>query len=297
MHPVSAYPPDPPTPLLEEQQEAYCYGHPKTPTRLRCSRCGRPICGRCAIPASVGQHCPECVAEARRTAPRVRHVSTTGTPAVFAILLINALFFIAQQVVPGGGAFGLDVLARNLALYEPAIADGQWYRLLTPMVLHAGIIHIALNSLALYFIGPNVEQAFGSRRFVVMYVIAGFTGSAASYAFGHCPELGVGASGAIFGILGVLLVYVFNRRQSAIMSHYLRNILFIILLNIVFGLSIPNIDVIAHLGGLVGGVLLGAGFDRQRMRAKLPIQVATAAAVIALGTALVAWRTATFVCG
>ncbi|MDQ4028189.1 MAG: rhomboid family intramembrane serine protease, partial [Actinomycetota bacterium] len=75
-------PPGASGPALEESEETYCYGHPNTPTRLRCSRCERPICGRCAIPASVGQHCPECVAEARKTAPRVRSAVAAQAPAV-----------------------------------------------------------------------------------------------------------------------------------------------------------------------------------------------------------------------
>src|SRR5918911_3710385 len=100
---MSAWRPDTPDQLVRETDVTYCYGHPHTPTKLRCSRCDRPICGRCAIPASVGQHCPECVAEARRSSPRVKRVNTSAAPAVYAILGINLVVFVLQLASGGPG--------------------------------------------------------------------------------------------------------------------------------------------------------------------------------------------------
>lgn len=273
----------------EESEETYCYNHTKTPTRLRCSRCDRPICGRCAIPASVGQHCPECVAEARRSAPRVKTVNTSGARAVFAILAINVVIFVLQ-VATGGPGGPRDELLIRFAGIPREIALGEWYRLLTPMLLHLSVAHIALNSMALYFIGPTVEQAFGTARFVVMYVIGGFTGSVASYVLGECGG-GAGASGAIFGIMGVLLVYTAQRRSNAMMNAFFGNILFWLGLNLVFGLVATNIDIWAHLGGLVGGMLLAVGFDSGATMRPVRAQVLTAIGVIALGIVLVVLRT------
>jgi rhomboid protease GluP len=146
--------------------------------------------------------------------------------------------------------------------------------------------------------GPNVEQAFGGVRFLAMYLIAGFMGSAASYAFGPCNAAGLGASGAIFGIVGVLLVYLYRRRSSTFVVAYMKNLLLFIGLNLVFGLAVAGIDNFAHMGGLAGGVLLGAGFDAgPRGQQTTKVQVATAVAVTALGVALVVWRTASFTCG
>src|SRR5918999_196926 len=79
------------------EETEYCYGHPKTPTRLHCTRCDRPICGRCAIPASVGQHCPECVAEARKSAPKVRSAIAANAPVVSGILVINVVMWLIQS--------------------------------------------------------------------------------------------------------------------------------------------------------------------------------------------------------
>lgn len=279
--------------MVGESSELYCYGHPDTPTRLRCSRCDRPICGRCAIPASVGQHCPECVAEARRSAPKVRPALQRNAPTTYAILIVNVAFFIAQLVTN-------DRLTLSLGLFPPAIASGEWWRLLTPMVLHGGFLHIALNSWVLYIFGPQVEQAFGTPRFTAVYLVGGFTGSAASYAFSPPGILGVGASGAIFAIVGALLVFLYRRRASVLMSGYLRQILFFVGINLLFGQVVGGIDNFAHLGGLAGGLLLGLALDRpgavavragDRPPADAAIAWGAIVAVAALGIALVVWRT------
>lgn len=277
-----------PPPLVDESSESYCYGHKDTPTKLRCSRCERPICGRCAIPASVGQHCPECVAEARRSTPRIRTAFQATAPGVRAIIGITILVYIADQLLG---------LTGELASYPPATAAGQWYRLLTPMLLHANLLHIGLNMYILYIYGPHAEQAFGTARFVAIYVISGFLGAVASYAFSPCQAVGVGASGAVFGIAGVLFVFAYNRRSSALMGSFLGGLRFFIIANLIFGFIIPGIDNFAHLGGLTAGLLLGFGFDRPESPTKATVQLVTAAAVIALGVGLVAYRTATFTCG
>ncbi|MGH2807889.1 MAG: rhomboid family intramembrane serine protease [Actinomycetota bacterium] len=269
--------------VLDEEQVEYCYGHPKTPTKLHCSRCERPICGRCAIPASVGQHCPECVAEARRTTPRVRSAIRATAPAVTTILAINIGMFILQQLAP-------EVTAR-LLLVPQAVDAGQWWRLLTPMVLHAGFLHIFLNSYVLYIFGPNVEQAFGTVRFIALYVVSGFMGSVLSYVIPpDNPSLG--ASGAIFGLAGVLFVYLYRRRRSTFIREYLRSITIFIVANLIIGFVLSAfIDNWAHLGGLVAGALLAFGFDAKRETTPLLVQIGTVGAVIALGVYLVMART------
>lgn len=282
------------TPVLPDQNETdetVCYAHPKTPTKLRCSRCNRPICGRCAIPASVGQHCPECVAEARRSAPKVRTQLAATAPTVMAIIAINVIVFVAQNAVGG--------LTQRFAAIPPLIADGEYYRLITPMFLHSTdfLLHIVFNMFVLYIYGPNVEQAFGKIRFLVMYLICGFTGSVASYAFGPCFVSGVGASGAIFGLVGILIAYLYNRRSQTMMQAYMRNLLTFVGINMILGFVIAGIDWRAHVGGLVGGLVLGAGFDQGgKPNPSVGRQVATAAAVIAVGVAIVIWRTANFSC-
>jgi len=268
-----------------EREETYCYGHPKTPTRLRCSRCDRPICGRCAIPASVGQHCPECVAEARRTTRRPRSVLRATAPVVLALIVANVLMYVAQRLIPA--------LTFQFGSFPPAIADGEWWRLMLAMFLHSRgfALHIFMNMYVLYIYGPDVEQVLGSARFLALYLVAGFVATATSFALGPCDAVSVGASGAIFGVVGALLVYVFNRRGSPAGRRALNGLLVIIGLNLVFGF-LPGIDQYAHIGGLAAGVAVGAGFEH-RARS---VQIAAAAGVAAAGLALVLWRIATFTC-
>lgn len=277
---------EPPTgaagPAVDATEETYCYGHPNTPTRLRCSRCERPICGRCAIPASVGQHCPECVAEARRSAPRVRTAIAATAPAVTAILIINISVFVLQQLWPP--------ITFRFGLAPRAIADGEWWRLFTPMVLHGGGFHILMNSLVLWIYGPHVEAAFGTPRFISLYLIGGFVGSVASYSFSPPFILGVGASGAIFGIAGVLLVYLYRRRSSSFVYAEMRNVMFFVGLNLALGFLLPGIDYWAHIGGLVAGMLLCLGFDRGDGKRTPGLEVAAAAAVTGAGLVMVMLR-------
>jgi membrane associated rhomboid family serine protease len=286
---VSTSPTEPFRELVDEPADSFCYVHKDTRTGLACSRCGRPICGRCAIPASVGQHCPDCVAEARRNAPKVRSALQATAPGVRTIIILTVVFYFLQQFVPG--------LTRQLASFPPAVADGQLWRLITPVLLHAGLLHIAFNMYALYMLGPNIEQAFGTSRFFLIYLITGLAGSAASYAFGPCRVLGVGASGAVFGIAGTLLVYLYNRRTSTFVRPFLNNILFVIGANLVLGFVLPGIDNLAHMGGLVAGVTLGVAFDRSEApRAAGLAQALSSVAVLAAVVALIAYRTTSFAC-
>jgi membrane associated rhomboid family serine protease len=291
---MSSNPPDAPE-VLDDGDVAFCYGHPDVPTKLRCSRCERPVCGRCAIPAQVGQHCPWCVAEARRNAPKVRSALVATAPAVTTIIAVNVAVYVAQNLVPN--------LTQSFASYPPAIHAGQWWRLVTPMFLHAplgsrlSVLHIVFNMLVLRIYGPNVEEALGTARFVVAYLIAGLFAGAVSYTFGPCNVLGLGASGAIFGVVGILLVVLYNRRRSAFVRDYMKNLLFFIGINLVIGFAVPGVDYFAHMGGLAGGVALGAGFDRSSSSASArATQTASALAVIAAAVVLVMWRTATFAC-
>ena len=281
----------PGAPVDTDEEQVYCYGHPKTPTRLRCTRCDRPICGRCAIPASVGQHCPECVAEARKTTRKVRSTLRATAPAVGVIIAINVLIYVAQQLVP-------ETTIRFSSV-PGAIADGEWWRLLTPMFLHSPtfLFHILMNMYVLYIYGPNVEQAFGTKRFVIMYLICGFTGAVASYNLSDCRAYGVGASGAIFGIAGVLLVYLYKRRSSSFVADAYKGILTFVGLNLAIGFVFEGIDNWAHIGGLLGGIALGAGLDDPQGQVPASRQVAVVAAVVIFAIGAVAYRTATFSCG
>ncbi|NQD67466.1 rhomboid family intramembrane serine protease [Bacillus haikouensis] len=167
-------------------------------------------------------------------------------------------FFIAVQLAMfvllelNGGSKDPQTLIEFGAKYNPLIIEGEWWRLVTPIFLHIGMLHLLMNTLALYYLGTAVEKIYGRSRFVFVYMVSGITGSFASYLF--TANLSAGASGAIFGCFGALLYFgvlypkIFFRTMGT-------NIIAVILLNLAFGFTIPGIDNAGHLGGLAGGFL------------------------------------------
>jgi membrane associated rhomboid family serine protease len=238
-----------------------CYRHPDRQTGLRCSRCDRPICGECANPAPVGQLCPD---DARSTV-RVRGLPGAERPVVtYALLGLNTVMLFVAALLSGSGFGLLDPTARALcrlgALNAAAIAEsGQWWRLLTVMVLHGGLLHWAFNSWALWAFGPTLENVLGRARFLALYVGAGLVGAGASFAFNQ-TALGVGASGAIFGLLGALVAYFFRRRQTG-GSVPLQNLLLVLVLNLFIASRSTNIDNLAHIGGFLAGLIAMGLYD------------------------------------
>ncbi|MBO8140570.1 MAG: rhomboid family intramembrane serine protease [Firmicutes bacterium] len=165
------------------------------------------------------------------------------------ILAVNGLVFAVDRLVFFGRLFWLG------GKFGPAIWAGEHYRLLTSVFLHADLMHLLLNSYALYLFGPMIERAIGPWRFLVLYLLGGLWGSAASLYFSPLA-FSIGASGAIFGLLGYLL---FTRwRDPLAMSPALsRWVTTIVILNIAFTVIGPRIDVWGHFGGLLGGFLAG----------------------------------------
>jgi membrane associated rhomboid family serine protease len=261
-------------------------------------------------PAPVGYQCPECVREARRTAPRsrvrVRFILGRPGSVTTALLVVNVAMFLVETAFSGGGglASGPDnaKLFQLGALYPPAIAQTavlpehhQYWRLITAMFLHAGLLHLALNMYALYLFGYLIENAFGTLRFVAIYFVSGFLASVTSFAFGPIGEVGVGASGAIFGLLGAWVAYNYRRRDSPMASANLRGALMIIVLNAVLAGLIPQIDWRAHLGGLLSGAIAGAlaeGVGPRDIRRF--VQAAGLILLVLAGIGLTAWRVTNF---
>jgi rhomboid protease GluP len=152
-------------------------------------------------------------------------------------------------------------------------------------------MHIVFNMVALFIYGPYVEKAFGHGRFVTMYVLSGFFAAAVSYAFGPVNKIALGASGAIFGLIGILIAYAYRRRTSAFIRGFLQSLLVILGINLYIGFTSPFIDNYAHVGGLVAGLALGYGFDQERKGATA-VQASTAAIVFIAGVALVVYQSA-----
>ena len=173
------------------------------------------------------------------------------------------------------------------ALIPALVAQGEWWRLLSSMFLHSGAVHLGLNMLSLYFLGSFVEAAFGRGRFLALYLLSGLSGGLAYLYFGSFNVSAVGASGAIFGLLGGVLGYALRRGTFSWQNPLIRQLLILLALNLYIGFSVPNISNTAHLGGLAGGFAFGwlvapSIYARKKLRAISPIALALGAEILLL---------------
>ena len=171
-----------------------------------------------------------------------------------------------------------EVLARG-ALVPALVAEGRVWLLFSSMFLHAGFIHLALNMLSLYFLGSFVEVVFGRGRFLALYLTSGLAGGIAYLYFGNFDGSVVGASGAIFGLLGGVLGYSLRRGTFSWQNPLIRQLLILTALNLYFGFSVSNISNTAHIGGLLGGLAYGwlfapTVYSRKHLVAASPIVLA-----------------------
>jgi membrane associated rhomboid family serine protease len=276
-------------------QVPVCPRHPDRPSYVSCQRCGRPACPECQRAAAVGFQCVDCVNETKRTTPAVRTVYggavASGKPMVtFAIIAACALLFVLQWVIPGGAVF------RNLA-YASVFATPEYgvfqpWRMITSAFLHSQsfLLHIVINMYTLWIFGQALEPLLGRIRFLAVYLLSAIGGSVGYLLLTPVlPEGGpvgvVGASGAIFGLFGAMLVVQRHRGGET------RQLWVLIAINGVIGFMVPQIAWQAHLGGLVTGALCAAAIayiprgPRQHL-----LQFAGLAAVLALLVALSWYR-------
>lgn len=255
-----------------------CYRHPDRHTLLRCSRCERPICAACSIDASVGQRCPECIRTegTQKVIPRQRLMSATGgAPATKAFIGIAVVFF----VLTGFGRNLNGPIGQLFFQANSLVGEGEWWRLFTPILLHAGIAHILFNMWALWVLGPQIERGVGTWPFVAAYLASAAAGGAFMFVLGSPQDVAVGASGAIFGLFGIWVNWAVRRRNTMYGRALLRQIGFLLLLNAALPLIIPGIAWEAHLGGLVAGFVIGELWSRARNETA---RVAVAAAMAGL---------------
>jgi membrane associated rhomboid family serine protease len=232
----------------------HCYRHPDRETGVACSECGRPICPDCMVFAPVGIRCPDHAGQAKgaaRVTQGVRRASYEGTGALVtkALVALNVGVYLLELGMGGNINGTSNEIYRKGVLYGPVVADGEWWRLFTSMFLHYGPLHLGLNMLALWWFGSAVERVFGRGRYLLLYVVSGLAGSAGAL-IASPDALTVGASGAIFGILGA--AFVLERQRTYVLGGGAGAL---IVLNIVFSLAVPGISIGGHLGGLAGGAL------------------------------------------
>jgi membrane associated rhomboid family serine protease len=291
----------------------HCYRHPDRETGLACSECGRPICADCATFAPVGIRCPDHASATGRRAPTrlkpapVRRapgvaLATDDAPVTKILIGINLAIYLITVVQgaglnsPGGSLFNKLVLVGSnsrLGFFgrtSDLAHDHEWWRLFTSAFLHASVLHIAFNMFALWVIGRPVEQYLGRSRYIGLYLVSGLAGGAGAVIQAPFQPV-VGASGAIFGILGAMLII-----EWQLTGRLAGNAMSLIVINLLISFAIPGISWGGHLGGLVGGILiiLAYGHWGERGRAQygqLGLGGVIGLVVVAAGSfALAYWR-------
>lgn len=260
-----------------------CYRHPDRHTLLKCSRCDRPICAACSIDASVGQRCPECVRSegTQKIIPTGARASrASGAPATKTFIGLAVVFFVLTGFGRSGGS-----IFEALAQWNLAVAAGEWWRIFTPILLHASITHILFNMWALWVLGPQIERGVGTWPFVSLFLASAGVGGAFAFYLGDPLDVAVGASGAIFGLFGIWLSWAMHRRNTMQGRAMLRQIGVLLLINAAIPFLVPNIAWQAHLGGLIAGMVIGEIWSRLRgpnievLRTLTGVAIAIAAAL------------------
>jgi membrane associated rhomboid family serine protease len=243
---------------------ATCYRHSDRETGVSCSNCGNPICPDCMTPTPVGMRCPECA----RQRPRDKVAATvqrrtmpgggSGTDVTRALIAVNVVVFLAELATGSGGLSGTagSVLDRGALQGDQIANQHEYWRLVTGGFLHAGLLHIGFNMYLLWILGQMLEPAIGSVRFAAVYVVSLLAGSCgALIAQPHATT--VGASGAVFGLMGAAFVELRARGVDPFQA----GIGGLIVLNLAISFLIPGISVGGHIGGLAGGALAGLAFN------------------------------------
>ena len=240
-----------------------CYRHPDRETGLSCSECGRPVCTDCVTFAPVGLRCPDHAASGTpqkvqrqmQRAARGFHLDASHALVTRILVAANVVIYLITVAQGAGLNNPGGKLFFDWALFGPAVHHGDWWRLITSAFLHGGLLHIAFNMLALWWLGAPVELVLGRVRYLGLYLASGLCGAAGAL-IADPNAITVGASGAIFGMLGAGLILEWQATGS-LAGNYLTLIVLNLAISFAPGL---NISYGGHIGGLVGGIAGTAAF-------------------------------------
>ncbi|CUR62313.1 Rhomboid family protein [metagenome] len=260
-----------------------CYRHPDRETWIRCQRCEKPICPDCMRDAAVGFHCPDCVRQANKGSRQNQAMyggerSADPRLTTYVLIAINAVVWLAITATGGARSRLSDLLAlsptgrcisesmpgqyypglrasaicetgtRGDGIWQAGVADGAWWQLLTSAFTHVEIWHVAMNMFALFLFGPALEQIVGRARFLAVYLVSGLAGSVLVLWLSASDGSTVGASGALFGLLGALLVTATKARLNS--QWLVQNLMLGVIVTVV---GWQMISWQGHLGGFLGG--------------------------------------------
>ena len=261
--------PEPSSPPIEQDETdvSVCYRHPGVETGLRCNRCEKPICVQCAKRTPVGFRCPDCIASledryySRAQGEFINPYDRPLYRPIISPIVLVSIVVIWLLMEAAGGSTTTEVLNMFGANIGVLIMQGEVWRFFTSMFLHIGVQHLVFNSIGIIAFGFETERLYGSDRYVVIYILSGLFGSLVSFAIKGPAQFSAGASGAIFGVLGVQLAFFLLYRQQfgEFSKQRLRTVLILVGVSFLYGLVAP-IDHAAHLGGLVAGFILGYAF-------------------------------------
>jgi membrane associated rhomboid family serine protease len=221
---------------------------------------------------SVGMRCPECSKQTTKVRVGPGAFSATDVPiATYALIAINVIVFLAEIAKAGGGiSVSSSRLIVDGGLNGPAVANGDYWRILTSGFLHVSILHIGLNMYILYIAGGLLERSIGSLRFVALYFLSLLAGSFVALLLDP-NGLTVGASGAIFGLMAAAVIIAYGRGREDVA----RQFAILVALNLFLSFSVSNISIGAHLGGLIGGAIasLFVIYIERRRGPALPLEI------------------------
>jgi membrane associated rhomboid family serine protease len=246
----------------EQAQTSYCYRHPKNETAVTCSNCGRPICTDCMVFAAVGIKCPECAGQPtgmKRTATRARTSAAEGRGALVTrgLIGVSVVVFLLQIAQAGDINGRAGEIWQRGSLVGFFVAEGEWWRLITSAFIHASPIHLLFNMLMLWWFGSALETLLGRVRYLGIFFVSVLGGAAGALLATEPNQLTVGASGAVFGILGAGVVL--ERRQIMVFGG---GALGVVVLNLALTFLIPGISIGGHIGGLAAGAAATLALSR-----------------------------------
>jgi membrane associated rhomboid family serine protease len=235
-----------------------CYRHADRRAGVRCQRCERPICPQCMTQASVGFHCPECTRGAGQKVITARSLRPTRPVVTVTLVAVNLFIFAAEMLAGGGGTSVTGGWADPAswraegALFGPLVAAGEWWRPVTAGFLHANLMHVGFNMFLLWQLGHLLEPAVKRIPFAVLYVMSLVGGSFLVLVISP-NQVTVGASGAVFGLMGAAFVAMRSRGIDPFQT----GVGPLIVLNLVITFIVPGISIGGHIGGLAAGALGG----------------------------------------
>ncbi|MGH8878085.1 MAG: rhomboid family intramembrane serine protease, partial [Stackebrandtia sp.] len=299
--------------MSEDSSAPVCYRHPQKETYVQCVRCERYICPDCMNQASVGWQCPECVKAGQKTIRQARTalggVGGHNGLVTKTLIGINVAVFLAGLVLVGtnalgdifqGGLFGGQTPLHIYGALTPGpiqwqsggesvitggVMGGEYYRFLTSMFLHYGIVHLLFNMYVLWVVGRHLERDLGPVRYLALYLLSGLGGNVLTYLVEAPNTASAGASGCIFGLFGAMVLI--NRKLGRDNS----GIYVVVGLNLVLTFTIPGISWTGHLGGLITGAALGAALAHAPRQNRTLIQTGAFAAALVVFVLLILWRT------